>query len=93
VIRLVQSQLKLELELFKSIHVVTCQLHIEEDFALSDLLTYSSEFRARARAGITLFNALPPNIKQAAHDTNQFEHKLKMFPIDNASYSVESIFI
>jgi hypothetical protein len=40
-------------------------------------------------SGITLFNALPHNIKQAVHDNSQFKNKFKTFLIDNSFYSVE----
>jgi hypothetical protein len=40
-------------------------------------------------SGITLFNALPLNIKQVTHDTNQFKHKLKTFLTENSFYSVK----
>jgi hypothetical protein len=40
-------------------------------------------------SGITLFNAALLNIKQVAHDINQFKHKLKTFLIKNSFYSVE----
>jgi hypothetical protein len=40
-------------------------------------------------SGITLFNALPLNIKQAAYDSKKFKHLLKAFLISNSFYSVE----
>jgi hypothetical protein len=40
-------------------------------------------------SGITLFNALPLNIKQASYDTNQYKHKFKIFLTDNSFCSVE----
>jgi hypothetical protein len=32
-------------------------------------------------SGITLFNYLPPNIKEVAHDIKKFKHKLRKFLI------------
>jgi hypothetical protein len=40
-------------------------------------------------SGITLFNALPLNIKQAAYDSKKFKHLLKAVLISNSFYSVE----
>jgi hypothetical protein len=40
-------------------------------------------------SGITLFNSLPPSIKQIAHDINKFKHQLRKFLIVNFFYSVE----
>jgi hypothetical protein len=37
-------------------------------------------------SGITLFNALPLNIKQAAYDSKKFKHLLKAFLISNSFY-------
>jgi hypothetical protein len=42
-------------------------------------------------SSITLFNSLPPNIKQVSHDINKFKHKLRKFLIVN-SYSVDEYF-
>jgi hypothetical protein len=43
-------------------------------------------------SGITLFNSLPRNIKQVAHDIDKFKHKLKKFLIVNSFYSVDEYF-
>jgi hypothetical protein len=40
-------------------------------------------------SGITLFNALPLSIKQAAYDSKKFKHLLKAFLISNSFYSAE----
>jgi hypothetical protein len=40
-------------------------------------------------SGIILFNSPPLNIKQVAHDINNFKHKLRKFLIENSFYSVE----
>jgi hypothetical protein len=42
--------------------------------------------------GITLFNTLPPSIKQVAHDINTFKHKIRTFLIVNSFYSVDEYF-
>jgi hypothetical protein len=43
-------------------------------------------------SGITLFNSLPPNIKQVARDINKFKHKLRKFLVVNFFYSVDKYF-
>jgi hypothetical protein len=40
-------------------------------------------------SGITLFNSLPLNIKQVAHDINGFKYKLREILIENSFYSVK----
>jgi hypothetical protein len=40
-------------------------------------------------SGITLFNSLPHNIKQVAHDSNKFKHKLTKVLIINSFCSAE----
>jgi hypothetical protein len=45
-------------------------------------------FQGHDKSGASI-NALPPNIKQAAHDTNKFKHKLILFLTDNSFYSVQ----
>jgi hypothetical protein len=43
-------------------------------------------------SGITLFNVLHLEIKQAAHDIKKFKHTLKAFLITNSFYSVDEYF-
>jgi hypothetical protein len=43
-------------------------------------------------SSVTLFNSLPPNIKQVAHNINKFKHKLRKFLIANSFYSVDEYF-
>jgi len=40
-------------------------------------------------SGVTLFNALPLDIKKVAHNTNKFKHVLKKFLLKNSFYSVD----
>jgi hypothetical protein len=42
-------------------------------------------------SGVTIFNSLPPSIKQVAHD-DKFKHKLRKFLIVNSFYSVDGYF-
>jgi hypothetical protein len=39
-------------------------------------------------SGIKVFNSLPLNIKQVAHDINTFKHKLRKFLLENPFYLV-----
>jgi hypothetical protein len=43
-------------------------------------------------SGIALFNELPLEIKQAAHNIKKFKHTLKAFLITNSFYSVDEYF-
>jgi hypothetical protein len=43
-------------------------------------------------SGITLFNALPLRMKQAAQDVKKFKYALKVFLIENSFYSVKEYF-
>jgi hypothetical protein len=40
-------------------------------------------------SGITLFNSLPLNIKEVAHNINKFKYELRQFLMENSFYSVE----
>jgi hypothetical protein len=43
-------------------------------------------------SGITLFNALPLRMKEAAQDVKKFKYALKVFLIENSFYYVEEYF-